>query len=99
MESIKDALREFMERLEERTREFKRNNPEELLKKILPEKELEHVRVNYFKDGVLHIAVDSSTWLYYFGTRKEQIRGLLNQESAAVKKIVFRLGEVKKDRL
>jgi hypothetical protein len=71
-----------------------RDNPEELLKEIFSNKELAHVQFNYFKKGVLHIKVDSSSWLYYFNIHKNEAIEAAGKKSTLIKDIRFRLGEI-----
>ena len=70
-------------------------SPHELLKKVLTKKELGHIKFNYFKKGVLNINVDSSTWLYHLTLQKQRILSRLISESAKIKDIRFRIGEIK----
>lgn len=69
--------------------------PDGFLKKVLTKKELEHIKVNYFKKGVLSIKVDSSAWLYHLTLQKGRIIARLTAESADIKDIRFSMGEIK----
>ncbi|MFA5156495.1 MAG: DciA family protein [Candidatus Omnitrophota bacterium] len=67
---------------------------EELLKKLLTKKELKHIKLHYFKKGILGIKVDSSSWLYQLSLEKEGLLKELQQGLAEIKDIRFSLGEI-----
>lgn len=74
---------------------FPVDTPEDFLKKILTKRESKHIKVNYFRKGVLGINVDSSSWLYQLSLGKEDLLLKLTTRFKEVKDIRFRLGEVK----
>ena len=94
MERIKDTLAVLMQGLVEKNQGEFPSGPEDWLKKALTKKELGHIKVKYFKAGVLGVAVDSSSWLYALTLKKEEILIKLKKESCAVKDISLRIGEV-----
>ncbi len=94
MDTIKNAVAHLMRSLQEKSAVASRDNPEELLKEVFSKKELEHVRVNYLKQGVLHLKVDSSSWLYYFNLHKKEAIAAAGKKSTQIKDIRFRLGEI-----
>ena len=67
---------------------------EEALKKLLTKKELKHIKLHYFKKGILGIKVDSSGWLYQFSLKKEVLLKDLQPGLAEIKSIRFSLGEI-----
>lgn len=69
--------------------------PQELLKKVLTKKELGHIKINYFRKGILSINVDSSVLLYQLSLQKKRILAALGSESVQIKDIRFRIGEIK----
>jgi hypothetical protein len=69
-------------------------DPEQVLKKILTKRELGHIKIKSFRKGTLGIAVDSSTWLYALGSRKEEIADALRGANPSIKDVRFYLGEV-----
>lgn len=92
MEAIKNTVINIMQGLEVKKRELAKVAPTSLLKKALTKKELQHIKFNYLKKGVLDLYVDSSGWLYNFNLKKEEILSSLNKKSSAIKEIRFRLG-------
>ena len=66
---------------------------EDLLKKTLTEKELGHIKFNYFKRGILNITVDSSSWLYQLSLSKDDLLARLRKKLKEIKDIRLRLGE------
>jgi hypothetical protein len=92
MERITDTIQRVFKDWEVQ-RQQPQNNPEALLKSILSKKELGHIRVKYFKKGVLALSADSSSWLYHLGLQKEDILFRLRQKTAAIQEVRFCLGE------
>jgi hypothetical protein len=92
MEAIKNTVINVMQELGAKKREHAKADPVSLLKKALTKKELQHIKFNYLKKGVLDLYVDSSGWLYNFNLKKEELLNSLNKKSSAIKKIRFRLG-------
>ncbi len=95
MEVIKDTVKNVIQDLITKKSATGIDGPEALLKKVLTRKELEHIRFSYFKQGVLGLYVDSSTWLYSLNLKKEDLLTKLGVKSKAIKDIRFRIGEVK----
>jgi hypothetical protein len=81
--------------LKNKKRGFPKDHPGALLKKILTAKEIKHIKVNYFKGGILGINVDSSVWLYQFNLKKEGLVAELGNRGIGIKDIHFYLGQVK----
>jgi hypothetical protein len=94
MEPIRETLKIVMADLSGEKKFFAPDACEESLKKTLTKRELGHIRINYFKKGVLGLSVDSSSWLYAFNLKKEEILMKLKQENNAIQRIVLRLGEM-----
>ena len=94
MEQIKDTLARIMEGWQARQRGEGGCNPDDLLKKILTKKEIRHIKLQYFKQGSMTLLVDSSSWLYHFSLKKEEMLAALQKESAGIKGIRFYIGEV-----
>lgn len=95
MEPIKETVINVIGRLETKKIEAGDKDPNELLKKALTKKELEHIKVNYFKRGVLNLNVDSSAWLYNFNLQKQNLITRLNKQLGGIKDIRFYIGETK----
>jgi hypothetical protein len=93
MERIKDTIQAVFKNWGAQ-RQRPQDNPEAWLKSILTRRELGHIRVNYFKKGVLGVSVDSSSWLYHLGLKKEDILSRLRQKIVAVRDIRLFIGEV-----
>jgi len=94
MEQIKETLKIVMREMSGAKKLISPDTCEESLKKTLTKKELEHIRINYFKKGVLGLYVDSSSWLYALNLKKEEILINLKRENSAIQKIVLRLGDI-----
>ena len=91
MEAIKDTVINVIEDLRAKIS----NNPQALLKRVLTKKESQHIKLNYFKKGILSLHVDSSSWLYILTLQKEELLARINKKSNTVKDIRFRIGEIK----
>lgn len=91
MESIKDIITDVLQGL--KTKRRTQDEPESLLKRVLPKKELGHVKFRYLRKGVLGITVDSSSWLYQLNLQKPQLLAKLGKRSPTIKEIRFYMGE------
>lgn len=94
MEEIKDTLQNVMLAWEQKIRNPGSANPELLLKKFLTKKELRHIKFRYFRKGILGLNVGSSTWLYYFNLKKDELLTGLQKQSDSVKGVRFYIGEL-----
>jgi len=94
VEQIKDTLKIILGQLESKSQAIPKNSIEGWLKNALTKKELRHIRIKYFKNGVLGLSVDSSSWLYALSLKKEEILMKLQKESGLVKNIALRIGEI-----
>jgi len=95
MELIKDTVQSVIFSLERKKGLCDDKNPEELLKKLLTKKELQHIKFNYFRKGILGISVDSPVWLYKLSLHKEDLRDSLRKNISTLEDIRFRIGAVK----
>ena len=95
MEAIKDTVASVLKKLTEKKSDTQDDNPEEWLKKVLTKKELEHIKFQYFKKGLLGVSVDSSSWLYMLSIKKEELLKNLKKLSGNIKDIHFSIGDVK----
>ncbi|MFH1198555.1 MAG: hypothetical protein V1650_00085 [Candidatus Omnitrophota bacterium] len=95
MEGIKDTVLSVIQGLEAKRQGFPNDAPETILKKVLTKKELGHIKVNYFKKGLLGLNVDSSAWLYQFNLHKEGLLSRIKTHTSVIKDIKFRIGDVK----
>ncbi len=95
MEAIKDTLASVMRRIQPKKGNAGGIDPSRLLKKTLTKKELQHIKVNYLKRGVLCLSVDSSAWLFNFNLKKENLLARLNKVPAGIKEIRFFIGDTK----
>ena len=98
IEPIKNTVVNVIEELKEKKTIGTEQKLFASLKKALTKKELEHIKVNYFKQGVLFINVDSSSLLYCLSLKKEAV--LLKLQEAGrkqqeIKDIYFRIGDIK----
>lgn len=95
MERIKDTLQNVFKELTAKKGSPGGDTPEDWLKKALTKRDLEHIKFNYFRKGVLGVKVDSSSWVYKFTLDRSRILSKLQKCSTEVKDIHFRIGEVK----
>ena len=95
MEAIKDTVASVLKKLSAKKSETQDGDPEEWLKKVLTKKELEHIKFQYFKKGLLGVSVDSSSWLYMLSIKKEELLKNLKKLSGNIKDIHFSIGDVK----
>ncbi len=93
MELIKDTINNLLKKLQEKGGPGK-PHPEDVLKNLLTKRELGHIKVKYFKAGVLHLSVDSSGWLFNFNLKKQELQISLQAKLPDVKEIRLRLGPV-----
>jgi len=91
MQTIKDIIPDVIRGLE--TKKHAKNELELLLKRILPKKELGHVKFRYLRKGILGISVDSSSWLYQLNLQKPQLLAKLGKKPPTIKDIRFYIGE------
>jgi len=95
MELIKETIKGVFEDLLTKQKETAQANPEDFLKKILTKKEFRHIRVKYFRKGILCINVDSSSWHYFLNLRKKDLLLKLRKDISEIKDIRFYLGDLK----
>jgi predicted nucleic acid-binding Zn ribbon protein len=95
MEGIRGAVKEVMRRLETKKKTSPTASPQFLLEQALSRKELKHIRLKYFKKGVLSINVDSSSWLYQLNLKKADLLAQLEKKAVDIRDIRFRLGAIK----
>lgn len=93
METIKDTILAVMQELADKKEGSIDGAPLGWLEKALTKKELQHIKVNYFKRGVLSVGVDSSAWLYQLSLKKEELLNSLRQQGRGVKNIHFSIRE------
>lgn len=93
MELIKDTVSSLLKKLQEKGGPGK-PHPEDVLKNILTKRELGHIKVKYFKAGVLHLSIDSSGWLFNFNLKKQLLQEKLQAKLPEIKEVRLRLGPV-----
>ncbi len=91
MQTIKDIIPDVIQGLEAKKRA--QDEPELLLKRVLPKRELGHVKFRYLRKGILGITVDSSAWIYQLNLQKPGLLAKLGKKSKAIKDIRFYIGE------
>lgn len=92
VEAIKETLETVIKALEAKKQATLKDSPEVWLKKILTKKEFGHIKVNYFNRGVLSVNVDSSSWLYILGLRKQDLLQKLRKQKKEIKDLRLCLG-------
>lgn len=94
VEALKDTIAGLMTKLEGRRKGSPPDDLQNILKKIFTKRELEHIRPQYFKNNILAIQVDSSSWLYALSLKKEAtLNKLRGKAKVVIKDIRFSLGE------
>ena len=94
MERIGDTIQAVMQGLSKNKGQRGGGEPQSWLENILTKTELKHIKVNYFKRGVLNIGVDSSVWLYQLSLKKEYLLVSMRQDGHDLKDIRFCIGEI-----
>jgi predicted nucleic acid-binding Zn ribbon protein len=95
MQLIKETIENLMHNWERKKKYSSHEDPEVWLKEVLAKKELGHVKFHYFRKGTLGIQVDSSSWLYQLGLKKEALLAKLRKKSPKLQDVRFYLGEIK----
>ena len=95
MEAIRNTVEIVMHTLKAGKGVATKIKIEDVLKKNLTKKEIRHIKFNYFKKGVLNIAVDSSGWLYQLSLKKDVLLAGLRRDLKDIKDIRFRLGQTR----
>jgi hypothetical protein len=93
MEPIKETVESLLAGL--KSRACRNGGVEEIISGVFSKKELAHIRVMPSRAGRVRIAVDSSSWLYYFNLQKRELTEKITAQMAEVKEIVFVIGEIK----
>lgn len=92
METIKGTVDALLENLKSRV--VRGGGVEEIILGAFSKKEREHIRVIPCRGGRVKIAVDSSTWLYYFNLRKKELFQKIVAHFPEAKEISFIIGEI-----
>lgn len=95
MEKIKDTIELVIRDLCTKQGGEKDDNPQAWLRKVLTKKELGHIKVHYFRKGILGLIVDSSVWLYSVNLKKAQLLSQLKKYTPAIQEIRFNIGDIK----
>jgi predicted nucleic acid-binding Zn ribbon protein len=98
MEAIKQALDVLLKDLQLRKEKAAELSPEFLAKNVFSRKEAPHARVGIFKNGVLYLKTDSSTWLYYFNLHKKELLEKFSGGNSQIKDLKFGLGEFSRNK-
>jgi hypothetical protein len=97
MEAIKNTVGAIMQALKAGKGACPEAKTEAALKKVLTKRELKHIKLHYFKKGVLGIKVDSSARLYKLSLEKDKLLRALHSDLAGIKEIRFSIGETEQD--
>jgi hypothetical protein len=96
MEPIKGAVESLLANLKSRC--VRGAGAKEIVCAAFSKKEQAHMRVISCQRGKLRIAVDSSTWLYYFNLKKKALTEQIAAGLPEVKELVFVIGETGAER-
>jgi len=93
MEKIKETLGAVLCALEKKKASLPPDNPEDIIPKILEQKELPHAEFRECRGGVLFIGVDSTGWMFQLGMKKNALLEKARKAcpSAGIKDIRFSL--------
>ncbi len=94
MDSIKDIVIGVLRDCQTKKQRFNNQDPESILKKILTKREIEHIKVNYFRSGIFGIKVDSSAWIYQLNFKKQDLLIALKKNFPEIKDVRFSLGDI-----
>jgi hypothetical protein len=92
MEKIARVVDNFMQGLKER-KESLPISPEACLKEAIPAEAKGHIKFRNFKNGIMYVQTDSSSWLYYLRLRQDKLTQDLRQRCPAVKDIRITVGD------
>ena len=95
MERIKDTIESVIKDLMVKKSGACDDNPEAWLRKVLTKKELGHIKLQYFRKGILGLSVDSSSWMYSLSLKKEILLNKLKKCSQDVKEVRFSIGDLR----
>ena len=95
MEKIKDTIELVIRDLLAKKGGSNNEGPEAWLRKVLTKKELGHIKLQYFRKGILGLSVDSSSWMYSLGLKKEIILNQLKKYSPDVREVRFSIGDLR----
>jgi len=91
MDSIKDVIKDVIGKISQKNSNFT-NNIEEIFKGTIKENEGKHCSVSGYKDGILIIVVESTTWLYEIKKKQHTILKKLKEKIPDIESIKFRIG-------
>ncbi len=92
MEAIKHTVSAVLAQLTAEHGKALEDGPAAWLAKVFTKKELEHVRFQYYRKGVVGLTADSSTWLYHLNIRKEELLVRFRRVAPEIKEMRVRLG-------
>jgi len=95
MDDIKNTIAAVLKDMETRKDRVAASDPAQYFNKVFSKKEQAHLRLAYFRKGILAITVDSATWLYHLSLRKQELLRKLVELSGEVKDVRFVIGEIK----
>ncbi|MFC1675170.1 DciA family protein [Candidatus Omnitrophota bacterium] len=95
MEGIKHTIQGVFRAMEKRSIQAAGEDPQRIFKDVLAPRERKHARISAFKNGVVHIRVDSSGWLYQMNLGRDVLLAKLRRRSSKVKDLRLRLGQIK----
>ena len=94
MDDIKTTIFAVLKELETRKCQAAATDPAQHFSKVFAKKELQHIKLAYFRKGILAITVDSATWMYHLSMRKQDVLRRLIELSREVKDVRFVIGEI-----
>ncbi len=96
MEKLGEALKQVLDDLARKRKQDGTSSVQERFSALLTAREREHAAAAYFRKGVLGVTVDSSSWMYYFITRKKDLLAGMSAHLAGLNDIKFTVGTVAK---
>jgi len=95
MEKIKDTIELVIQDLLSKKSGLNDEGPQAWIRKVLTKKELGHIKLQYFRKGILGLSVDSSSWMYSLNLKKEALLSKLKKCSQDIKDIRFNIGDLR----
>ncbi|MCX5695909.1 MAG: DciA family protein [Candidatus Omnitrophica bacterium] len=95
MEKIKDTIELVIQDLLSKKSGLNDEGPQAWIRKVLTKKELGHIKLQYFRKGILGLSVDSSSWMYSLNLKKETLLNKLKKCSQDITDIHFNIGDLR----
>jgi hypothetical protein len=92
MEKLGETVKQVLDDLSRKRGNDGAPSIQERFSSLLTAKEKEHASAMYFRKGILGVTVDSSSWMYYFITRKKDLLSGMSGHLKGLNDIKFTVG-------